>query len=130
MESQIKIKGWCKEYPGERPPRFLRAFLLFFIGIEESHGYDLIEKLKNMGIHYENYELGYVYKTLRTMEKEGLIKSKWNLQEKGNARRIYAITKAGRDNLAKWAEILTNLRDSIDSFLGEYERIYKKEQNN
>jgi len=126
MEPDVKIKSWCKEYPGERPPRFLRAFLLFFIGQEESHGYDLIEKLKNMGIHYENYELGYVYKTLRTMEKEGLIKSKWNLQEKGNARRIYAITKAGKDHLEKWVEILTNLRDSIDSFLDGYKKVYKK----
>ena len=124
----VKIKGWCKNYPGDRPPRFLRAFLLLFLAKEEAHGYELIEKLKEMGVKYETYEFGYVYKTLRNMEKEGLLSSRWNVKEKGAAKRIYRITDKGRENLDEWAKVLMNIKDSIESFLKAYQKIKEKEK--
>ena len=123
---KVKIKGWCKNYPGDRPPRFLRAFLLLFLAQGEAHGYELIEKLKEMGVKYETYEFGYVYKTLRNMEKEGLLSSRWNVKEKGAAKRIYRITDAGKKNLDEWARVLGNIKDSIESFLKAYEDVRKK----
>ncbi|WP_035586982.1 PadR family transcriptional regulator [Hippea jasoniae] len=123
---KVKIKGWCKNYPGDRPPRFLRAFLLLFLAQGEAHGYELIEKLKEMGVKYETYEFGYVYKTLRNMEKEGLLSSRWNVKEKGAAKRIYRITDAGKKNLSDWARVLANIKDSIESFLKAYEEIENK----
>ncbi len=122
-EVELKIKGWCKNYPGERPPRFLRAFLLLFLSMGEAHGYELIEKLKNMGVKYETYEVGYVYKTLRNMEKDGLLDSRWNVKEKGAAKRIYRITEKGRESLEDWVAVLSNIRDSITNFLMVYEQI-------
>ncbi len=124
----VKIKGWCKNYPGDRPPRFLRAFLLLFLAKEEAHGYELIEKLKEMGVKYETYEFGYVYKTLRNMEKEGLLSSRWNVKEKGAAKRIYRITDKGRRNLDEWAKVLMNIKDSIESFLKAYQKIKEEEK--
>ncbi|WP_022669744.1 PadR family transcriptional regulator [Hippea alviniae] len=125
----VKIKGWCKNYPGDRPPRFLRAFLLLFLAKEEAHGYELIEKLKEMGVKYETYEFGYVYKTLRNMEKEGLLTSRWNVKEKGAAKRIYRITEKGMKNLDEWAGVLMNIKDSIESFLEAYWKIKDKENS-
>jgi len=125
-EIDVKIKGWCKNYPGDRPPRFLRAFLLLFLAEGETHGYELIEKLKEIGVKYETYEFGYVYKTLRNMEKEGLLSSRWNVKEKGAAKRIYRITDKGRQNLDEWAAVLTNIRDSLNSFLEAYKKIKEK----
>ncbi len=126
-EVDVKIKGWCKNYPGDRPPRFLRAFLLLFLAEGETHGYELIEKLKNIGVKYETYEFGYVYKTLRNMEKEGFLSSRWNVKEKGAAKRIYRITDKGKKNLDEWAQVLSNIRDSLNSFLEAYDKI-KEEQ--
>ncbi len=126
-EVDVKIKGWCKNYPGDRPPRFLRAFLLLFLAEGETHGYELIEKLKNIGVKYETYEFGYVYKTLRNMEKEGFLSSRWNVKEKGAAKRIYRITDKGKKNLDEWAQVLSNIRDSLNSFLDAYNKI-KEEQ--
>jgi len=124
-EVELKIKGWCKNYPGERPPRFLRAFLLLFLSMGEAHGYELIEKLKDMGVKYETYEVGYVYKTLRNMEKDGILESRWNVKEKGAAKRIYRITEKGKQNLASWAAVLENIRDSIGNFLEVYKQVNK-----
>ncbi len=125
-EVELKIKGWCKNYPGERPPRFLRAFLLLFLSMGEAHGYELIEKLKDMGVKYETYEVGYVYKTLRNMEKDGILESRWNVKEKGAAKRIYRKTKKGKQNLASWAAVLENIRDSIGNFLEVYKQVNKQ----
>ncbi len=125
-EVELKIKGWCKNYPGERPPRFLRAFLLLFLSMGEAHGYELIEKLKDMGVKYETYEVGYVYKTLRNMEKDGILESRWNVKEKGAAKRIYRITEKGKQNLASWAAVLENIRDSIGNFLEVYRQVNKQ----
>lgn len=125
--AELKITCWSKDYPGDRPPRFLRAFLLFFLLGKESHGYDLIERLKQIGVKYENYEVGYIYKTLRNMEDEGLLKSRWNIKEKGAARRIYTITEEGKKNLEKWTEMFSNLRKSIDAFLNSYKEYKSKE---
>ncbi len=124
-EVELKIKGWCKNYPGERPPRFLRAFLLLFLSMGEAHGYELIEKLKDMGVKYETYEVGYVYKTLRNMERDGILESRWNVKEKGAAKRIYRITEKGKQNLASWAAVLENIRDSIGNFLEVYKAVNK-----
>lgn len=125
--AELKITCWSKDYPGERPPRFLRAFLLLFLLIKEAHGYDLIERLKNIGVKYENYEVGYVYKTLRNMETEGFLKSRWNVKEKGAARRIYTITEEGKKNLGKWADTFSNLRESISAFLNTYKEYKSKD---
>ncbi len=125
-EIEVRIKGWCKNYPGDRPPRFLRAFLLLFLAEGETHGYELIEKLKEIGVKYETYEFGYVYKTLRNMEKEGLLSSRWNVKEKGAAKRIYRITEKGLQSLDEWAQVLGNIRDSLNSFLKAYNKIKDK----
>ncbi len=124
-EVELKIKGWCKNYPGDRPPRFLKAFLLLFLSMGEAHGYELIERLKDMGVKYETYEVGYVYKTLRNMEKDGILESRWNVKEKGAAKRIYRITDKGKGNLQNWADVLTNIRDSITNFLEVYKSLNK-----
>ncbi len=122
-DAELKIKGWCKDYPSSRPPRFLKAFLLLFLYKEEAHGYDLIEKLKKMGVKYETYEIGYVYKTLRNMEKEGIVESRWNIKEKGAAKRIYRITDAGKESLKKWSQTLSNIKDSIINFIKVYKAV-------
>ncbi|MCD6133401.1 MAG: helix-turn-helix transcriptional regulator [Deltaproteobacteria bacterium] len=126
--AELRVSCWSKDYPGDRPPRFLRAFLLFFLLGGESHGYDLIERLKRIGVKYENYEVGYIYKILRTMEEEGLLESRWNIKEKGVARRIYTITEKGKKNLEEWVETLSHLKESLDAFLKSYKEYKSKEQ--
>ncbi len=128
-EKELRIKGWCKNYPSDRPPRFLKAFLLLFLLMKETHGYDLIEQLKKIGVQYETYEIGYVYKTLRNMEKEGDIESRWDVKDKGAAKRIYRITEKGKKTLAEWAGVLENMRDSISSFLEVYESLIEVEKD-
>ncbi len=114
---EYKIDSWCKDYPGNRPPRFLQPFLLVFLKKESTHGYQLINKLAELGVKHENYEIGYIYKTLRTMEKDGFISSLWNTEAKGAAKRIYTITKEGEVQLKRWIISIKQLRKSLKSLL-------------
>ncbi len=114
---EYKIDSWCKDYPGNRPPRFLQPFLLVFLKKESTHGYQLINKLAELGVKHENYEIGYIYKTLRTMEKDGFISSLWNTEAKGAAKRIYTITKEGEAQLKRWIISIKQLRKSLKSLL-------------
>ena len=64
---------------------------------------------------------GTVYRTLRRMEKDALVRSWWVRSGSGPARRVYAITDLGEANLDSWAEVLKESRDQIDEFLEHYE---------
>jgi len=117
----MKMKPWCHHYPGERPPRFLRAFLLLLLHERPAHGYELLERLRELGLHYTDQEIGYVYRTLRTMEKEGLIVSQWDTTGSGPAKRVYAITPQGITTLHEWAQALGRIRESLEVFAQLYE---------
>ncbi len=114
---KYKIESWCNDYPGDRPPRFLQPFLLVFLKQEPTHGYQLIEKLAKLGVKHENYEIGYIYKTLRTMEKNGFVTSQWDTKARGAARRIYHITPEGDIQLKRWIVSIKQIRKSLKSLL-------------
>ncbi len=120
------MKPWCNCYPAERPPRFLRPFLLLLLREREGHGYELIDRMREMGLEYSIQDAGYVYRTLRSMETKGLITSKWETENPGPAKRVYAITPAGIGMLHEWAQTLENLKVSLEAFLEIYERIEGK----
>ena len=126
---KIKMKAWCKCWPGDRPPRFLKPFLLLLLLQQDSHGYELFDKLKGMGLDYVTQDAAYVYKKLRIMEKEGLIKSSWDTEGIGPAKRIYRITPAGEKHLASWEEPLEKLKSSLDIFLKAYRKVLQSRKD-
>jgi len=69
-----------------------------------SYGYELMEKMATFGLAAMNP--GTFYRTLRQMEKDGMIRSTWNISERGPARRMYSITEAGEAYLKLWTESL------------------------
>lgn len=118
----MKMKPWCHCYPGERPPRFLRAFLLLLLRERPGHGYELLERLRGLGLDYTDQDIGYVYRTLRAMEREGLISLEWDTTGSGPAKRVYAITPQGMTVLHEWAQALERIRESLEVFARLYER--------
>ena len=63
-----------------------------------------------------------VYRTLRQLEKAGLVSSFWDTSESGPARRMYSLTKAGETFLDLWLDlfgryqkILHSALDSLDN---------------
>jgi PadR family transcriptional regulator PadR len=105
--------------PRGLPRNFLRPCLLLLIAEQPSHGYDLLERLGEMG--YQGAEPGGLYRTLRLMEQEALIASDWVSSSFGPRRRTYWLTEDGMDWLHAWAGSMRYTRNVLDGFLSRYE---------
>ena len=83
-----------------------------------SYGYELMEKMAAFGLTTMN--AGTFYRTLRQMEKDGMVSSNWNTSEAGPARRMYSITTAGEAYLKFWADSLDQYQKMMDNFFQLY----------
>lgn len=102
------------------PRNFVRPCVLLLLREGESYGYDLIVRLKSLGMRTDP---GGLYRTLRAMERDGLVNSRWETSNAGPARRTYILTADGLDWLHAWAGSLRESRRLLDRFLRRYESI-------
>ncbi len=95
-----------------------------------SYGYELMEKMTSFGLSAMNP--GTFYRTLRQMEKDGIVSSCWDTSENGPARRVYSITAAGEAYLKFWAESLDQYQKMMHSFFSLYtsRSTHKREKEN
>ncbi|HZY56565.1 MAG TPA: helix-turn-helix transcriptional regulator [Rubrobacteraceae bacterium] len=101
-----------------RPRNWLVPVILVTLREWNSYGYELMERLAAFGLEAMNP--GTLYRTLRQMEKEGMVESTWKTSKAGPARRVYSITEAGKDYLDSWAESLKRYQQAIDTFFRMY----------
>ncbi len=99
-------------------PKDLRtAWLLLLLRNGASYGYELRREL---GARTMKLDPAVMYRSLRDMEQNGLIRSHWMRSETGPRRRVYDITDAGRDELARVAATIASARDAQTAFLIEF----------
>jgi PadR family transcriptional regulator PadR len=82
--------------PGRSHPAMLRTALLMLLSEGESHGYDLAPRLAEFGLAPDT---AAIYRTLRSMDRGGEVRSEWNTSSRGPARRVYCLTDEGRRRL-------------------------------
>ena len=83
-----------------------------------SYCYELMEKMSTFGLNAMNP--GTFYRTLRQMEKDGVVSSSWDTSEAGPARRVYSITDAGEAYLKLWTESLNQYQKMMNTFFDLY----------
>ncbi len=93
----------------------LQPFLLLLIFERPGHGYNLIDRLKAMGL--PDVEPGHVYRVLRSLERERSLISGWETAGAGPARRCYRLTAKGRDDLRSCLAGLAQLHQVIGASL-------------
>lgn len=103
-------EAWSKNW--------LVPILLLMLREWSSYGYELMEKMAAFGLNAMNP--GTIYRTLRQMEKEGMVSSSWNTSEAGPARRMYSITEAGEAYLKFWAKSLEQYQQMMNRFFRLY----------
>ena len=103
------------------PSEMLTAHLLALLKNWSGYGYELAKKLEDAG--YGGYNSGTLYRTLRQMEKTGLISSLWDTSTDGPARRIYSLTKTGSLFLTNWFTLLDMHKAALNSFMKMAENV-------
>ncbi|HHX75711.1 MAG TPA: PadR family transcriptional regulator [Firmicutes bacterium] len=92
--------------PGGKIERFIEPCLLLLLVEKPGHGYELLENLSQFDFDPRCMDPGQIYRTLRRMEKEGLVTSTWETGAYGPARRRYAVTDEGLEFLDLWISVL------------------------
>lgn len=100
------------------PRAHLRTVMLLLLSADSSHGYDLLEEARHLGLR--TAEAAGVYRTLRALEHDGLVTSWWEPSQSGPARRTYAIRPTGELALAEGIQELEGLRRSLSHVLSRY----------
>jgi PadR family transcriptional regulator PadR len=101
-----------------RPRNWLVPVILLSLREWNSYGYELMERASAFG--FEAMNPGTLYRTLRQMEKEGIVESTWETSRGGPARRMYSITDAGRAYLDFWAKSLEQYQQTMETFFRLY----------
>ena len=103
---------------GGRLRGMIQPRLLLSLEQRRSHGYELMEILGQEG---DSPDPGSLYRTLRSLEEEGLVCSSWDTSNAGPARRVYELTDLGLDHLHTWVADIRKTRQRLDDFLAEYQ---------
>ncbi|MFP5317422.1 MAG: helix-turn-helix transcriptional regulator [Acidimicrobiia bacterium] len=104
--------------PPDLPRHYLQACLLLLIDGRPTYGYTLRDQLRDFGVEQKDWS--QLYRTLRGMEKSGLVLSCWTSSEFGPARRTYHVTDKGAERLRTWAEGMAEAQPLVATFLSRY----------
>ena len=64
------------------------------------HGWGITERIESGSRNVFALNQGSLYPALYRLEKQGLIRSEWNVSDNNRRARFYALTPAGRRHLA------------------------------
>jgi PadR family transcriptional regulator, regulatory protein PadR len=103
-----------------RVERFGEPALLLLLREAPAHGYELLDRLPEL-LPDERIDMGNLYRVLRSLEEEGVVRSEWDADAPGPAKRIYELTDDGRALLDAWAEALGGAAENVGAFLARYE---------
>jgi len=105
---------------------FIQPRLLLLLAKKASHGYELMEALRSIPGSENLSDPGMLYRTLRQLEEAGVVRSTWDTGGRGPARRVYQLTKVGREHLECWVVDIRKTREHLDQFILEYESIAER----
>lgn len=103
---------------GRSLPRLLRPGVMAFLAQGEAHGYQIARHLSRMRM-FAGREPDHpgIYRALKEMADEGFVTSSWETGDTGPARRVFALTPAGRECLETWLATLCDYRDAINELV-------------
>lgn len=110
-----------KNMPGSgRQERYIQASILLGLVYAPSYGYELISTIQSFGFIEGTAPPGMIYRHLRQMEDDNMVRSEWETKQAGAAKRIYTITDEGREVLELWIQFMQTSADKLTHFIRMY----------
>ena len=94
----------------------LNLLVLKTLDLGPLHGWAITKRIQQMSAGVLEVGQGSLYPALHRLRDQGLIKSKWEISEEEKRVKVYELTRAGREALAKE-------QDGFRLFVGAVERI-------
>ena len=103
---------------GRSLARLLQPAVMAVLAREPSHGYAIARRLRAMRMFRDQApDRTGMYRLLRSMEEQKLLKAEWDTPARGLARRRYRLTAQGRRCLDRWTLTLRNYQSAIADVL-------------
>jgi PadR family transcriptional regulator, regulatory protein PadR len=94
----------------------LDAMLLAILRGEPMHGYGMVEELRRRSEGEFDLAEGTIYPALHRLERAGLLSSSWEVVD-GRRRRVYALSRAGREAAGQRLDSWRRFSAAIDAVL-------------
>jgi transcriptional regulator len=85
--------------------------------VDSMHGYGIVLHIQTASNELLHVEEGSLYPALHRMEQDGWVRAEWRTTEKNRQARYYALTAAGRRQLAREQESWARLTDGVQRVL-------------
>jgi len=106
-----------RKISGMVPPFLITAIILKVLSEKPVHGYRIAEEISK--ILEREVPRPVIYFALKKLEKGGFLTFKWEMREKGPARKTYYITEEGEELLKHKMELLKEFHKILGKILGE-----------
>lgn len=122
--SKKKGSGTQEGRPGTgKPERYVQPSLLMGLMAGPSYGYELIQNIQRFNFMEAQPPPGMIYRHLRGLEADGLVRSEWQTEGSGPAKRIYRLTADGAAALNLWIAYMRSQRRKLADFIEAYEKM-------
>lgn len=98
------------------------VLLLLLLEHEGACGYDLAALAGKLPLSGGRTDGAAVYRCLRSFERDRLVKSEWDTEGGGPAKRRYYLTEFGIKSCRLWADQLKQRRNLLDDYLARYRK--------
>lgn len=79
----------------------LEALILAVLADHALHGYEISKRIRVQSQEVLKYGEGQLYPALHKLEEAGFVSAQWLPQEGKPDRKVYSLTQAGQDELAR-----------------------------
>jgi DNA-binding PadR family transcriptional regulator len=98
----------------------MREVLLALLQKEPSHGYELKLGIESLfGELWPAVNIGQIYQTLGRLERAGLVRSATVAQDSRPDKRVYELTRPGREELQRWIDDVVPAGRVRDTFFSK-----------
>ena len=97
----------------------LDLLILKTLAIEPRHGWGIAKRIRQMSGDVLQVTQGSLYPALHRLEQQGWLKATWVSTEGGRDAKVYALTGAGKKQLAKELESWDRLSTAIQLIVRE-----------
>ncbi len=91
----------------------LDLLILTIVALEPMHGWAIAHRIRQMSNDALQVGQSALYPALHKLEQQGWIKAEWKVSETNRRAKYYALTRAGRKELAKQAGQWERLSSAI-----------------
>ncbi len=110
--------------------RFVEPVLLLLLKKKrQSYGYELASDVRKNALTDAEIEVSALYRTLRQLEQNNCVTSKWDVEGNGPARRLYALTSRGEQHLEEWITVLDHVSKSMARFVNRAKSTVKRSKS-